>query len=144
MSLEPAAGRAKKFLYISSGNNKSPEIDNSKYGAQSANQQSPRGSALELNNVWSIKNVGLSSRNTQAMLPRSDMSKNVPTAYYSRHGGLNGHGGGSTHVDTSGAKWVSSGHNYSPSSQVRPSSGTPSSRSKATTYSPLDRDINDF
>ncbi|KAK0052830.1 hypothetical protein Bpfe_017684 [Biomphalaria pfeifferi] len=152
MPLEPAQGGAKKFLYTGPVNSKKSESDQWSLGIKPTNQQSPRGLSVDLNNAWSIRNVGLSTRNTSASRTQVDLSKNVQAGLYSRHGGLNGQIGVSNNQvaspgKSSGVQWASSGHNFSQTSQMLTATAAQSSSNSSRRrqhFSPLDDDTNDF
>ncbi|GFO22293.1 hypothetical protein PoB_004879800 [Plakobranchus ocellatus] len=101
MSQEDIGG-SKKFLYSSpstnaKGKNGHPdgnEADPWSYPAKPTDNI-PKGLKLDLDDVWSIRNVGLgpSARSviSDASTVKSEiLSKNASSAFYSRHGGMKG------------------------------------------------------
>ncbi|XP_059154016.1 uncharacterized protein LOC131939618 [Physella acuta] len=148
--MTPHSGNKKTFLYTSpeknGGNNQRPTTPST--GATTLN--SPRGTPLDLGNMWSLKNMPLHSSSSMLQPAGTEvLSKTSPTALYSRYGSFNGRAGspGSQIIGTrqTAPQWSSSGHSFSQSSQYRLSPRTPSdARRREQAPSPLDRDPNDF
>ncbi|GFS26893.1 hypothetical protein ElyMa_007069100 [Elysia marginata] len=168
-------GGNKKFLYSSPNSNakgKNPDgsdADPWSFPAKPTNDI-PKGLKLDLDDVWSIRNVGLgpSARSvlSDASTVKSEiLTKNASTAFYSRHGGMKGRaspqGGApndmSSDPRSSGTNWASSGRSLAAGSRLGGPGPAPfqsptekAFRGRAThsrrfqNPSPFDHDLNDF
>ncbi|CAL1534131.1 unnamed protein product [Lymnaea stagnalis] len=137
MPLETNSGGGKKFLYSSPG--KSQVTENVIFPVSTKASNSPRGLSVDLDRVWSIRNVGLNSVGRTvtpepAGLKHETIGRNAPVGFYSRHGGMSGRTGsplnGAYPSLLSGPKWSSSGHNFSQTSHFNSKPQTPASRSE--------------
>lgn len=164
------SGGNKKFLYSSpnTGKGKSGQGDSTNADPWSfpgkPNNDMPKGLKLDLDDVWSIRNVGLgpSARSvlSDASTVKSEvLTKNASTAFYSRHGGMKGRaspqGGGSNDAST-GSNWASSGHSLAQGSRLGAPAPAPFQSPTEKAFrgrthsrrfqnpSPFDRDVNDF
>uniref|UniRef100_A0A0B6Y854 Uncharacterized protein n=1 Tax=Arion vulgaris TaxID=1028688 RepID=A0A0B6Y854_9EUPU len=148
-------GGKKKFLFLSSSSSTShsstdyaclPKVNNT--------SRSPQALPLDLDSVWSIRNVGLASSSKMPLSEPSSIkpevfSKSAGTAFYSRHGIMKGtpnHAARSSNSAGNRVQWSSSGFNLSQGSRFGTQSpahlgGESNHRQQP---SPLDLDISDF
>ncbi|KAK3763327.1 hypothetical protein RRG08_021149 [Elysia crispata] len=170
------AGGNKKFLYSSPNNAKgenghldSADTDPWSFPAKPNNDVS-KGLKLDLDDVWSIRNVGLgpSARSvlSEVSTVKSEvLTKNASSAFYSRHGGMKGRASpqGGVQSDSSsdprntGSNWASSGHTLAQGSRLGGPAPAPFQSSTEKAFrggrahnrrfqnpSPFDHDLNDF
>ncbi|RUS78791.1 hypothetical protein EGW08_013441, partial [Elysia chlorotica] len=116
---------------------------------------------LDLDDVWSIRNVGLgpSARSVLSdvsTIKSEVLSKNASSAFYSRHGGMKGRTK-SFPPSPTGSNWASSGHALGQGSRGGGAAPAPfqsptekafrggrSHNRRFQNPSPFDHDINDF
>jgi len=161
-------GGSKKFLYSGPSSKNAIEEDPF-FGPSKANNGTPRNNLpIDLDSVWSIRNVGLGQNQQQAPhsgkqsvrseptftqgLKTPSVSLNTSSVYYSRHGGMKGNQvqGPLNNDQPTGAQWTSSSQSVQQSRQRQPpafqkaTEHLQESRSRFKAYSPAQRDMNDF
>jgi len=161
------AGGGKKFLYSSpTRNNGAPENDPFSFpvSKSSSSQVTPRAGMppLDLDNVWSIRNMALGSasksvRSEPSTLKASGNPGGLSTSsvYYSRHGGMRGKPGNDQRDGISSqqgpsapsSQWSSSSHSMTAARRqpqaFHPASQGGDTQNKLQTDS-SSKDINDF
>jgi len=163
------AGGGKKFLYQAPTSTKGPQEDDPfSFPApdrSKSNQVTPRAGMppLDLDNVWSIRNMAVGSASKSVRSEPSTLKSSVnpgglstSSVYYSRHGGIKGKPGGdqregiSSQQENTG-KWSSSGHGLGMGARrgqppaFNPASGrTLQDSQRKFQNESFNRDVNDF
>ncbi|XP_035825614.1 uncharacterized protein LOC101854638 isoform X2 [Aplysia californica] len=168
-AFEESNGGGKKFLYSNPVSSKAQQVEDDQWSftpKANSNAVTPRGGLppIDLDNVWSIRNVGLGSgsksvRSEPSTMKSQSTGKTTSSIYYSRHGGMKGRAGSPRDTLTngnaptgSGTNWSSSGHNFGqqtsrkqpPTFQLPSDSSLQDPKQRYKNPSPFARDLNDF